>query len=386
MTKLHSFACSDNSTLFSTCLQASALPSHSFIYIYLSHFKATSFHDWTTNQLLPTTNPKYKQPTIELPQRQTVTDQNDMRTSLFLSVLLGAGVIAHPHYKLNNPLAHHRHRRQDPILAVEYFKNAQGQTTEVLDIVEATSTVYVGGASPPTPVAAAQPVEAASEVNVKADYHVQAAAQNQQPKKAERPEVPAPAPAPKAAPEPAPAPAPAPKPAPVKEKPASPPSSSGGSGATVGGQNILDVANKWRSKQGLPTFTWDEALATVSANTNAANGANSMTHHRVPPSLGQVIAEGSSTKTASSSQGELGPIDLLWLDWICELSGEIPGFPCSDALGATNMDTNGETIHAEILMNPQYTKLGCNYMDATDPAAQGSMQIYQGMFVCDVAF
>ena len=31
--KLHSFACSDNSTLFSTCLQASALPSHSFIYI-----------------------------------------------------------------------------------------------------------------------------------------------------------------------------------------------------------------------------------------------------------------------------------------------------------------------------------------------------------------
>ena len=325
-----------------------------------------------------------------------------MRTSLILSVLLGAGVIAHPHFKLNNPLAHSHHRRQDPIISVEYLKNAQGQTTEVLDIVEAMSTVYVGGASPPTPVPAAQPVKAAPEVNVKADYHVQAqanshpggngqaAAQDQQPKEAERPKVPAPAPAPKAAPPPkaapALAPAPAPAPAPVKEEPASPPSSSGGSGATVGGQNILDVANKWRSKQGLPTFTWDDALATVSANTNIANGANSMNHHRVPPSLGQVIAEGSSTKTASSSQGELGPIDLLWLDWICELSVKIPGFPCSDALGATNMDTAGETIHAEILMNPQYTKLGCNYMDATDPGSQGAVQIYKGMFTCDVAF
>ena len=317
-----------------------------------------------------------------------------MRTSLILSVLLGAGVIAHPHFKLNNPLAHSHHRRQDPIISVEYLENAQGQTTEVLDIVEAMSTVYVGGASPPTPVPAAQPVKAAPEVNVKADCHVQAqanshpggngqaAAQNQNPK------VQAPAPAPKPAPAPAAAPAPAPESAPVKEQDPSPPppSSSGGSGATVGGQNILDVANKWRSKQGLPTFTWDDALATVSANTNIANGANSMNHHRVPPSLGQVIAEGSSTKTASSSQGELGPIDLLWLDWICELSVKIPGFPCSDALGATNMDTAGETIHAEILMNPQYTKLGCNYMDATDPGAQGPIQIYEGMFTCDVAF
>ena len=300
-----------------------------------------------------------------------------MRTSLILSVLLGAGVIAHPHYKLNNPLAHHHHRRQDPIISVDYLKNAQGQTTEVLDIVEATSTVYAGGASPPTPVSAAQPVKAAPEANVKADYHVQAqansqpngngqaAAQNQEPKKAESPKVPAPAPAL----------------APVKEQPASSPSSSGGSGATVGGQNVLDVANKWRSKQGLPTFTWDDALATVSANTNAANGANAMDHHMVPPSLGQVITEGSTTATA----GDLGPIDLLWLDWICELSGKIPDFPCSEAMSATNMKTS-ETIHAEILMNPQYTKLGCNYMDATDPGAQVFPHVWQGMLTCDVAF
>ena len=267
------------------------------------------------------------------------------------------------------------------MVSVEYLKNSQGQTTEVLDIVEAMSTVYVGGASPPTPVAAAQSVEAASEVNVKADYHVQpqasshpngngqAAAQNQQPKQAETPKVPAPAPAP------------APAPTPVKEEPASPPSSSGGSGATVGGQNILDVANKWRSKQGLPTFTWDDALATVSANTNAANGANTMNHHMVPPSLGQVITEGSTTQTA----GDLGPIDLLWLDWICELSSKIPEFPCSEAMAATNMKTS-ETIHAEILMNPQYTKLGCNYLDATDPGAQVFPHVWQGMLTCDVAF
>ena len=306
-----------------------------------------------------------------------------MRNSLILSVLLGAGVIAHPHYKLNNPLAHHHHRRQDPIVSVEYLKNAQGQTTEVLDIVEGLSTVYVGGASPPTPVAAAQPLEAASQVNVKADYHVQAQADShpngngqavapkQQPKQAERPKIPAPAPAPKAAP----------APAPVKAASPPPPPSSGGAGATVGGQNILDVANKWRSKQGLPTFTWDDALATVSANTNAANGANAMNHHMVPPSLGQVITEGSTTQSA----GDLGPIDLLWLDWICELSGSIPDFPCSQAMAATNMKTS-ETIHAQILMDPHYTKLGCNYLDATDPGAQVFPHVWQGMLTCDVAF
>ena len=220
-----------------------------------------------------------------------------MRTSLILSVLLGAGAIAHPHYKLNDPLAHHHNKRDDRIIAVEYFENAQGQTTEVVDVVEAVSTVYAGGASPPSPAA----TTTAAAVNVKADYHAPA---------------PAPAAAPKAVAAPAPAAAPkaavAPAPAPVKEQPASPPSS-GGSGATVGGQNVLDVANKWRSKQGLGTFTWDDALATVSANTNAANGANSMTHHMVPPSLGQVITEGSSTLAAPSSEGELGTVDLMWL-------------------------------------------------------------------------
>ena len=295
-----------------------------------------------------------------------------MRTSLLLSVLLGAGVIAHPHYKLTNPLAHHHHKREGPIVAVEYLKNAQGQTTEVIDIVEAMTTFYAGGPSPSTPPAAAKPVEAASEVNVKADYHVngQAAAQNQPPKEAARPNVPAPAPAP--------------APAPVKEKPASPPSSAG-SGAIIGGQNVLDVANKWRSKQGLGTFTWDDDLAAVSANTNTANGANQMVHHNDPPSLGQVIAQGSSTLTGPSSQGELGPIDLLWLGWVCELSGKIPEFPCSDATAATHMNTQGDTMHAQILMNGQYTRLGCNYMDATDPGAQVFPDIFQGMFTCDVA-
>ncbi len=305
-----------------------------------------------------------------------------MRTSLVLSVLLGAGAIASPHYKLNNPLAHHHHhKRQGHVVEVEYLENAKGQVTEVLDIVEAMTTVYVGGAPAPSPPAAAQPNEAAAEVNVKADYH--APAQHQQPKEAERPSHPAPAPAPKAAPAPAPKPAPAPAPAPAPK--AAPPPSSGGSGAVIGGQNVLDVANKWRSNQGLGTFTWDDGLAGVSANTNTANGANSMTHHNVAPSLGQVIAQGSSTLKGPSSQGELGPIDLLWLGWICELSGQIPEFPCSDATAATHMNAEGDTMHATILMNPQYTKLGCNYMDATDPGSQVFPDIYQGMFTCDVA-
>ena len=299
-------------------------------------------------------------------------------------VLLGAGAIAHPHYKLNNPLAHHHHKRQDPIVAVEYLKNAQGQTTEVLDIAEAVSTVYEGGASPPTPAAAAQPNEAAAQVDVNADYHVAAYANTAT--QAEQASIPKAAPAPPAAP--APAPEPAPKavaaPAPVKAAApveAAPPPS----GATIGGQNVLDVANKWRAKQGLGTFSWDNDLADVSANTNSANGANSMTHHNTPPSLGQVIAQGSSSLTGPSSEGELGPIDLLWLGWICELSGEIPDFPCAEATAATHMNTNGDTMHAQILMNGQYTKLGCNYMDATDPASQVWPDKYQGMLTCDVA-
>ena len=328
-----------------------------------------------------------------------------MRTSLLLSVLLGAGAIAHPHYKLNNPLAHHhQNKRQDPIVATEYLKNAQGQVTEVLDIAKAMVTVYAGGPPPPSPVPVVQPVEAAAKVNVKADYHVggqansysygneQAAPQYQPHEEPESPSNPAPAPAPEPAPAPVPAPvpapikaqvAPAPAPAPVKEEPASPPSS-GGSGATIGGQNVLDVANKWRSKQGLGTFTWDNDLATMAANTNIANGANTMTHHRAPPSLGEVITEGSNSLKGPSSQGQLGPIDLMWLGWICELSGNIPTFPCSDATAATHMNTT-ETIHAEILMNQQYNKLGCHYMDATDPGSQVWPNVYQGMFTCDVS-
>ena len=302
-----------------------------------------------------------------------------MRTSIVLSVLLGAGAIAHPHYKLNNPLAHHHHhKRQDPIVAVDYLKNAQGQVTEVLDIAEAVKTAYAGGATAPSP--AAQPIEA-GEVHVNADYHVaapaqpqQAAPQHQQPKEAEKA---APAPAPKPAPAPAPKPAPAPSP--------NPSPSSGGSGPTVGGQNVLDVANKWRSKQNLGTFAWDDGLETASANTNIANGANSMVHRNVGPGQGQVIAQGSSTLTGTSSQGELGPIDLLYLGWICELSGEIPDFPCSDAIAATHMNSEGQTDHATILMTPTYTKIGCNFMDATDAASQVFPDVFQGMFVCTLA-
>lgn len=78
-------------------------------------------------------------------------------------------------------------------------------------------------------------------------------------------------------------------------------------------------------------------------------------------------------------------MDLLYLGWICELSDKISGFPCSDATAATHMDANGETIHAQILMNPQYTKLGCNFMDATDAASQVFPDVYQGMLTCDVA-
>lgn len=316
-----------------------------------------------------------------------------MRTSILLSVLLGAGAIAHPHYKLNNQLAHNHHKRQDPIVATDYLKNAQGQVTEVVDIAEAVATVYAGGATAPSAAAVAQPNEAGAEVHVNADFHVaapansqsngngQAASQNQQPKEAEKQSTPAPATAPKPAPAAAPAPAPAPAAAPAKAVvPAS-----GGSGATIGGQNVIDVANKWRTMQGLGNFTWDDGLATVSANTNIANGANTMDHHNVAPSLGQVIAQGSNSLTGPSSQGQLGPIDLLYLGWICELSGEIPDFPCSDATAATHMNSEGQTDHATILMNPQYSKMGCNYMDATDPSAQVAPDIFQGMFTCDVS-
>lgn len=313
-----------------------------------------------------------------------------MRTSILLSVLLGAGAIAHPHYKLNNPLAHHHHKRQDPIVAVNYLKNAQGQVTEVVDVAEAVATVYAGGATAPSPSAAAQPNEAGAEVQVKADYHVangngQAASQNQQPHEAEKQSIPAPAAVPKPAPVAAPVAAPAP--APAKAKVAAPATSpaSGGSGATIGGQNVLDVANKWRTQQGLGAFTWDDGLAAVSANTNTANGANTMDHHNAPPSLGQVIAQGSDSLTGSSSQGELGPVDLMYLGWICELSGKIPGFPCSDATAATHMDAQGQTDHATILMNPQYSKIGCNYMDATNPSAQVYPDLFKGMLTCDVS-
>ena len=153
----------------------------------------------------------------------------------------------------------------------------------------------------------------------------------------------------------------------------------------IGGQDVSDIATKWRLLQGLNKLAWDGELANLSASTNAANGANSMTHHLVPPSRAQVIAEGSDTLTAPSSHGELGPMDLFYLDWVCELKDEIPDFPCSDATAATHMNTGGQTDHAKILMDPQYTRIGCNYMKATDPASQVFPNMFDGMLVCDLA-
>ena len=285
-----------------------------------------------------------------------------MRASIFVPLVFGAGALAHPHLKLGNALAHVHHKRGEPVVIKTII---QGGVVDVEDVF--VKTVYANGAAPPAPaettpppvvnVAAPAPVTttpAPAPVVVKADYHVQS------PSKSETPTD-----------TPAPTSTPAPAPAPSSATPA------GDNAPTSGGKSILESANYFRKLQGYPPFEYSSQLESNAAKTNKDDGGNSMTHELNDGSFAQCIAEGNDSTTS----GSWSPFDLIYLGWLCEIPEASLTDACSAMEAATHMivDTN-DPGHAQILRTEGYTKMGCNYIVATEHQPN-----YEGLWTCDFA-
>ena len=285
-----------------------------------------------------------------------------MRASIFVPLVFGAGALAHPHLKLGNALAHVHHKRDEPVMIKTIV---QGGVVDVEDVF--VKTLYANGAAPPAPaettpppvvnVPAPAPVTttaAPAPVVVKADYHVQSPSES---------ETPTDTPAPTSTPAPAPAPSPA--------------TPAGDNAPTSGGKSILESANYFRKLQGYPPFEYSSQLEGNAAKTNKDDGGNSMTHELNGGSFAQCIAEGNDSTTS----GSWSPFDLIYLGWLCEIPEASLTDACSAMEAATHMlvDTN-DPGHAQILRTEGYTKMGCNYIVATEHQPN-----YEGLWTCDFA-
>ena len=126
---------------------------------------------------------------------------------------------------------------------------------------------------------------------------------------------------------------------------------------------------------GFPLFTYSSTLQANSAKTNNDDGANSMTHELNPGSFAQCIAQVDNT----SGGGGYTPFELTYLAWLCEIDDSRLGDSCKAMESATNMIVNkADPGHAQILRNPQYSQMGCDYKTSTEQHAN-----FAGMYTCD---
>jgi len=306
-----------------------------------------------------------------------------MRTSIVISVLLGAGALGHPHFKLNNPLGHmHHHKRQGGPPEVKTYV---GNGRVVIDDIF-VKTVYGSGVPAPSPAAIAAPVNekvavaapvtttpAAAPVQVHQEWAKPQQKQEEQPQQNYSP------PGHQALAPVSTTPVAAPAPVQTQAAPASSPASSGGSndGSPMsGGKSLLQTANYFRKLQGYKDLVYDDTLQGNSAKTGVDNGGNKMTHELNAGSFAQCIAEGDD-KTGS---GDLSPFDMIYLGWLCEIPDSSLGDMCTTMKNTVHMkvDTT-DPGHANILRTASYTKMGCSYQPATE------QQQYAGQWTCDFA-
>ena len=297
-----------------------------------------------------------------------------MHTSVAISVLLGAGALAHPHFKLNNPLAHVHHKRQQP---VEVVTTTIGNQVVVEDIF--VQTITQGGNPPqaaaPTSsssVAAPERIVVAAPKKQQVDPVQQNDYLNYHPNPIPVSTTPIAQPAPTSTPPP-----PAPSttaPAPAQSSQPSQPSGGNDGAPTSNGKSILASANKYRSLMGYPEFTYSSKLGANAADTNQADGANSMTHKLNSGSMAQCIAQGDDTL----GSGDYSPFDLTYLGWLCEISDGRLGNDCNVMESTTHMIISDDG-HAKILRDPSYTQMGCNYLESTQHLS------YKGLWTCDFA-
>jgi len=202
-------------------------------------------------------------------------------------------------------------------------------------------TVYQPGSAQPTPVPAAPQYEAP-------------AAPADAPAPAAPAEAPAPAPSPPsyqahspAAPSPA-APSPAySKPSPAPEAPST-------------NSGYMGVVDKWRKKLGLKALQQDSKLQSNALNcVTESNGQ--MVHKLNPGSYGQVLAPGTANEFEHVFVG----------GWLCEIA-TLPGLDGACDSQSKGWTYEGQTGHAKILTDPQYTKIGC--------------ALYNGIWGCDLGY
>lgn len=306
-----------------------------------------------------------------------------MRASVVLQVLLGAGALAHPHFKLNNPLAHVHHKRQQP---VEIKTITVDNQVEIEDIFVAT---VWGSPEPamatPTPTSSPVVVAAAPEKlavapvanNQNWDWNNQDWNHPSHSPASVTPASVTPVSVTPISITPSVTPVSV---TPVQSSPAAQ-ASTGSSGSSndgaplSGGVSILETANKYRAMMGYSAFTYSSTLAGNSAKTNADNGANIMKHELNDGSFAQCIAE---VDNNSGSNG-LSPFELTYLGWLCEIQDAKIATVCKEMLAATNMQIDySDPGHAEILRSPSYSQIGCNYLTATEHHDN-----YAGMWTCD---
>ena len=192
--------------------------------------------------------------------------------------------------------------------------------------------------------------------------------------------APAPQPEPEPAPAPAPAPAPEPQPAPEPEPAPSPSPTPEPAPSTGSGNGMLEVANKWRTKYGLSTFTWSDDCAANAAKTGERNGGtvSKQVHYPDLINMGQVIAFGMEDA-----------FELTYVAaWLCEMPNESPlAGTCpslSEKLHVTHNEADGTPIvgHYEILVATRYKEIGCAWTKDTTGQPLGNPE-WQGQWVCN---
>lgn len=145
-----------------------------------------------------------------------------------------------------------------------------------------------------------------------------------------------------------PAPEPAYTPTPAPAKPQTP------------SNGYMGVVDEYRSKMGMQPITCDEKLEANAMDTVvASNGA--MVHKLNKGTYGQVLAPGGEDDFKHVYVG----------GWLCEMP-YLPGLDGECAEQSNGWDYAGQTGHAEILSNPQYTKIGC--------------ALHKGIWACDLGY
>jgi len=145
---------------------------------------------------------------------------------------------------------------------------------------------------------------------------------------------------------------PTPAPAPTPEAPAPAPPAQGG---------YMGVVDEWRSKMGLSQLACDSTLE-ANAQKVVEKGNGVMRHELFPGTYGQVLAPGGEGVEAFEKVYVGG--------WLCEMPGKKGLDGVCDKM-SEGWAYEGQTGHAKILTEGDYTKIGC--------------ALHMGIWCCDLA-